>query len=58
MKSKAILLAGINNKGLQRDLSPTFKHLKKTDHTHDPLDDVIGNAEALLTLQKEYGLNL
>jgi DNA polymerase III epsilon subunit-like protein len=45
-------------KGLQRDLAPTFKHLRKTAHTHDPLDDVIGNAEALLTLQKEYGLNL
>jgi hypothetical protein len=45
-------------KGLLRDLSPTFKHLRKTAHTHDPLDDVIGNAEALLTLQKEYGLNL
>jgi hypothetical protein len=45
-------------KGLQRDLTPTFKHLRKTAHTHDPLDDVIGNAEALLTLQKEYGLNL
>ena len=45
-------------KGLQRDMAPTFKHLRKTAHTHNPLDDVIGNAEALLSLQKEYGLNL
>ena len=45
-------------KGLQRDMAPTFKHLRRTAHTHNPLDDVLGNAEALLSLQKEYGLNL
>jgi hypothetical protein len=45
-------------KGLQRDMAPTFKHLRRTAHTHNPLDDVLGNAEALLALQKQYGLNL
>ena len=42
-------------KGLVRDMRQSFKHLRKTAHTHHPVDDARGNAEALLTM-KEQGL--
>lgn len=45
-------------KGLQKDVTGSFKKLRQTAHTHHPLDDVLGNAEALLTLKKQYGLQL
>jgi DNA polymerase III alpha subunit (gram-positive type) len=45
-------------KGLVNDTLQTFKHLRKTRHTHDPLDDAIGNAEALLTMKEEMGLKI
>ncbi len=35
-----------------------FKHLRKTTHTHHPVDDVRGNAEALLQIKEEYGLKI
>jgi DNA polymerase III epsilon subunit-like protein len=44
-------------KGLQRDASVNFKHLRKTKHTHHPVDDARGNAEALLRM-REMGLKL
>ena len=44
-------------KGMQRDTFVTFKHLRKTKHTHHPVDDAIGNAEALLQM-KEMGLKI
>ena len=37
-------------KGLVKDTSKNFKHLRNTAHTHDPLDDAVGNAEALLQM--------
>jgi hypothetical protein len=37
-------------KGLVRDARATFKHLRRTKHTHDPVDDARGNAEAMLQL--------
>ena len=37
-------------KGLVKDTSKNFKHLRNTAHTHDPLDDAVGNAEALLLM--------
>lgn len=37
-------------KGYVRDLTKNFKHLRDTVHTHDPLDDAIGNAEAFLKI--------
>jgi hypothetical protein len=37
-------------KGLARDVRASFKHLRRTAHTHDPLDDARGNAEAMLAL--------
>jgi hypothetical protein len=39
-------------KGLARDTFQTFKHLRKTAHTHNPVDDAKGNAEALLEMKK------
>ena len=38
-------------KGLVRDTVQSFKHLRKTKHTHHPVDDARGNAEALLHMQ-------
>jgi len=43
-------------KGLVKDTSKNFKHLRNTAHTHDPLDDAVGNAEALLQLINKMGL--
>ena len=43
-------------KGLVKDASKTFKHLRKTRHTHDPVDDARGNAEAMLYLKDAMGL--
>jgi hypothetical protein len=40
-------------KGLVEDASKSFKHLRKTAHTHDPVDDARGNAEALLAMQAQ-----
>lgn len=36
--------------GLKRDLRTRWKHLRKTAHTHHPVDDAKGNAEALMTI--------
>src|SRR2546423_13562858 len=44
-------------KGLQKDTFVNFKHLRKTKHTHHPVDDARGNAEALLQM-KEMGLKI
>lgn len=45
-------------KGLVRDTAKNFKHLRKTRHTHHPVDDAKGNAEALLTMKEEMGLGI
>lgn len=45
-------------KGLEKDTFKNFKHLRKTKHTHNPVDDAKGNAEALLTMKKEMGLKI
>ena len=38
-------------KGMQKDMFVNFKHLRETKHTHHPIDDAVGNAEALLKMQ-------
>lgn len=43
-------------KGLTRDTFASFKHLRRTKHDHDPLNDAKGNAEALLYMIEEMGL--
>lgn len=45
-------------KGLVKDTSKNFKHLRKTKHTHDPLDDAVGNAEAFLTIIDQFALKI
>ena len=45
-------------KGMEKDTSKNFKHLRQTKHTHNPVDDAKGNAEALLTMKKEFGLKI
>jgi hypothetical protein len=36
--------------GMVKDGYATWKHLRKTAHTHHPVDDAKGNAEALLAM--------
>jgi DNA polymerase III epsilon subunit-like protein len=44
-------------KGLVKNLRKNFKHLRKTRHTHHPVDDARGNAEAMLHMMKAMGLS-
>jgi len=44
-------------KGMKKDTYASFKHLRRTRHTHNPVDDAKGNAEALLEM-KRTGLNI
>lgn len=41
-----------------KDIFVNFKHLRKTKHTHNPVDDAKGNAEALLQIKDQYGLKI
>ncbi|MBT8491591.1 MAG: 3'-5' exoribonuclease [Deltaproteobacteria bacterium] len=43
-------------KGLVGNMFESFKHLRKTEHTHHPVDDAKGNAEAMLAMVDEHGL--
>jgi hypothetical protein len=45
-------------KGMVRNTFKNFKHLRQTEHTHNPVDDAKGNAEALLHLVKEEDLKI
>lgn len=45
-------------KGLVQNLKRNFKHLRKTKHTHNPVDDAMGNVEALLELNRQYRLQI
>lgn len=38
--------------GLKKDMKQSFKYLRDTKHTHNALDDAIGNAEAMLKIAK------
>lgn len=43
--------------GLTKDAYSSWKHLRITNHDHNPLNDCIGNAQALLKIQ-EMGLKI
>jgi hypothetical protein len=43
-------------KGLVKDVFQNFKHLRRTEHTHHPVDDAKGNAEAMLHMKEVLGL--
>ena len=45
-------------KGMVKDTAQNFKHLRKTAHTHHPVDDARGNAEALLHMKETMGLKI
>ena len=45
-------------KGLVKDAFKNFKHLRETKHTHHPVDDVRGNAEALWKMKKDLGMGI
>lgn len=45
-------------KGMVKDTFKNFKHLRETPHTHHPVDDARGNAQALLYLKQEMGLKI
>lgn len=44
--------------GLVKDAYAKWKHLRKTRHTHHPVDDAKGNAEALLYMKEKMGLKI
>jgi hypothetical protein len=44
-------------KGMVKSVFKNFKHLRVTEHTHNPVDDARGNAEAFLAM-KEMGLDV
>lgn len=43
-------------KGYVQDTRKNFKHLRRTKHTHHPVDDARGNAEAMITIFKQAGM--
>ncbi|PIS22033.1 exonuclease [candidate division WWE3 bacterium CG08_land_8_20_14_0_20_41_10] len=45
-------------KGLVKNTRKNFKHLRQTQHTHNPVDDAMGNAEAFLQMAKDAGLGI
>jgi hypothetical protein len=45
-------------KGTIKDTSKNFKHLRKTYHSHNPVEDAIGNAEAFLAIVKEHKIKI
>lgn len=45
-------------KGIVRDTFMNFKHLRTTKHTHNALDDAIGNAGALLKIIDKYDVKI
>jgi len=44
--------------GVVRDTSQSFKHLRRTRHTHHPVDDARGNAEAMLAILGEHRVRI
>ena len=43
--------------GMNKDMNKTWKHLRKTVHDHNPVNDAKGNAEALIAME-HIGLKL
>jgi len=43
-------------RGLEKNVKANFKRLRDTKHTHNPVDDARGNAEALIKFIDQYGL--
>ena len=45
-------------KGSVQNIRKNFKYLRKTKHSHHPVDDARGNAEALITINAQYNLGI
>jgi len=45
-------------RGLKKKFNANFKKLRKTKHTHNPVDDAMGNAEALLSFIESEGMKI
>ncbi len=45
-------------KGMEKNFFTSFKQLRETKHTHHPVDDAKGNAEALLHMKLKMGLKI
>lgn len=45
-------------KGSVHDMFKNFKHLRDTKHTHNPVDDARGNAEAFLKMRKMFNIKM
>lgn len=45
-------------KGMVKSVFESFKHLRETRHTHHPVDDAKGNAEAMLHMGRQLGLKI
>ena len=45
-------------KGMIKTMRRDFKHLRKTKHTHNPVDDAKGNAEAFIYMVDKMGLKI
>jgi hypothetical protein len=45
-------------KGVVRNVFQNFKHLRITKHTHDPVDDAMGNAEAFIEIIRRYDVKI
>jgi len=43
--------------GLVKNMYASWKHLRRTPHTHNPIDDARGNAEVIVHMLKDMGLN-
>jgi hypothetical protein len=44
--------------GLVGDARARWKHLRKTRHTHHPVDDAMGNAEVVVHMKENMGLEI
>jgi hypothetical protein len=46
-------------KGMEKNIFANYKNLRKTKHTHHPVDDAMGCAEAILAMQEMgFGIKL
>ncbi len=45
-------------KGMRKNMRENFKRLRKTKHTHHPVDDARGNAEAFVHMIEVLGLRV
>lgn len=45
-------------KGMVKNTKQNFKHLRKTKHSHHPVQDAVGNAEAMLHMIEKMGLKV